>query len=371
MSAVYEKNSFTKSFLRLFPTPKFLEIPVTGIDITDNSVRFLELKKEKDGIRIRRYGSYDIPPNIIHQGKILDKEKLIEILLKLKNENNIKYVNASLPEEQAYLFQTTIPSFQTDKNQLNTILEFKLEENVPTSSRDLVFDYEVVSENKGREELDINITAFPRKIVADYIDSFNAAGLKALSFEIEAQSLARSLIPTNHAGTYMIVDFGKKRTGIAIVCEEVLMFTSTVAVGGDALTLAIKKHLNVSDEEVDKIKNDKGFARYKENTELLGALVSTISILKDEVSKHYSYWNTHSTEKEKEKRKINKIILCGGGANLAGLSEYLSLDINIPVEIANVWTNTFSLNNFVPDIEKRYSLSYAASVGLALKNIGR
>jgi len=364
----HEKHFFGEGFSKVFPTPQFLNMPAAGIDITDNSVRFLALEKTRDGKRIKSKGSYSIESGIINRGKIIDKAKLIEVLSKTKRENDISYVHVSLPEEQAYLFQTSIPNTPIDKTQLQTILEFKLEENVPISSRELVFDYEVVKD-VSRDEIILNITAFPYEIAAGYLEVFDAAELTPLSFEIEAQALARAVIPKNHSGTYMVVDFGKMRTGIAIVSEEVLRFTSTVSVGGDTLTKAIQEHFDVDKEEADNIKNEKGLAKYKDNTEVLEILITTISVLRDEISRHYSYWNTHTGENERDREKIDKIILCGGSANLAGLPEYLASDMKVTVEVGNVWANTFSLNDFVPDVEYRHSLAYATSVGLALKGL--
>jgi len=359
---------FGEGLLKVFPPPQFLTMPATGVDITDNSVRFLSLQEGKKGKLIKERGSYPVDPGIISKGKIEDPEKMAEVLAELRREHGITFINASLPEEQAYLFQTTIPNEPISQEQLRTILEFKLEENVPISSKDLVFDYEVVHDDNDAE-ITLNITAFPYSIVIEYVEAFQAAGLKPLSFEIEAQSLARAIIPHHHSGTYMIVDFGKMRTGISIVSEEVLRFTSTVSVGGNTLTRVVQKHFGVTKEEADKIKNEKGFARYKENTELLETLMTTVSVLRDEISRHYTYWNTHAGENEKEHEKIDKIILCGGSANLAGLPEYLSSSMNIVVEVANVWANTFSLNDVVPDIEQPHSLAYATTVGLALKGI--
>ena len=362
------KHFFGEGFSKVFPPPQFLSMPATGIDISDNSVRFLALQKTKKGKRIKHKGSYKIELGVIKHGKIVDSTKLIAILAQAKEENGISNVHVSLPEEQAYLFQTTIPNTSVDSKQLQTILEFKLEENVPISSRELVFDYEIVK-GTSKEELVLNITAFPYDIASEYMEAFIAAGLNPVSFEIEAQALARAVIQRHHSGTYMIVDFGKMRTGIAIVSEEVLRFTSTVPVGGESLTHAVQKHFGVSKEEADTIKNEKGFAKYKDNTEVLETLVTTVSVLRDEISKHYTYWNTHTSENHRDREKIDKIILCGGSANLAGLSEYLSSDMNVTVEVANVWSNTFSLNDFVPDVEYRHSLAYATAVGLALKGL--
>lgn len=359
------KHFFGEGLLKVFPTPEFLTMPATGIDITDNTARFLSFKETNEGKRIAAHGSYPIPSGVIRDGKITDKGKLIEVLAQMQRENGIQFINASLPEQQAYLFQTTIPNESVDKTQLRTILEFKLEENVPISSRELVFDYEVVEETK--QEIILNIIAYPQAPLADYIEVFDAAGFTILSFEIEAQSLARAVIPRHHSGTYMIVDFGKMRTGIGIVEGEVLRFTSTISVGGAMLSRAIEKHFGISKEEADIVKNEKGFAVYKKNTEVLETLIATVSILRDEVRRHYNYWNESGNQKIK--RKVDKIVLCGGSANLAGLAEYLSTDINVVVDVADVWANAFSLNDVIPDIAYRHSLSYATSIGLALKGM--
>ena len=63
---------------------------------------------------------------------------------------------------------------------------------------------------------------------------------------------------------------------------------------------------------------------------------------------------------------IEKIILCGGDANLLGLTDYLSASLKIPVERADIWTNIDYRDGFIPEIEFNDSLRYATAVGLAL-----
>jgi len=163
----------------------------------------------------------------------------------------------------------------------------------------------------------------------------------------------------------MIVDFGRTRSGISIVKNGVVSFTSTIDVGGNELTEAIMKYFNVDDIEAQKIKNQKGFINNKENEQLYNSLMSTISALKDEINRHFVYWNTKDANKNKED-KIHKIILCGGNASLVGLPEFLALGIKVPVEKAHVWRNAFSYDEYIPPINQELSLSYATVVGLAL-----
>ena len=52
-----------------------------------------------------------------------------------------------------------------------------------------------------------------------YLELFQGTGLTPLSFEIEADAIGRAVIPAGDKGTYMVMDFGKNRSGIYIVSE--------------------------------------------------------------------------------------------------------------------------------------------------------
>ena len=165
----------------------------------------------------------------------------------------------------------------------------------------------------------------------------------------------------------MIVDFGKKRSGISIMSGGAVRFTTTVDVGGDTLTNALKKrHPNANEKEIEDIKNERGIKKTREGKEVTKALMETITALRDEINKHYVYWHTHAGEGKKTRPQIAKVLLCGGNANFAGLPEFLSRSLKIPVERANVWTNTFLIEDYVPPINFRDSLGYAPAIGLAL-----
>ena len=368
MEAFLAQHTLSKQILRLFPPPRYLKMPAVGIDTSESSIRFLELTADKSGKKLGKFGVQSIPKGLVVDGEIKDVGKFSEELSKLRKKYNLDFVHVSLPEEQAYLFQTIIPAASKNTGEMRSILEFKLEENVPLKPHEAVFDYEIIGTDTG-EELNINMAVYPRSVVEGYIEALKGAGLTPLSLEIEAQSIARSVIPSEDSGTYMLVDFGRSRTGIAIVENGFLRFTSTLSVAGESLTTAIRKHFSVTEEEADKIKNEKGFARYKDNTELFELLMSTVSALKDEVNKHYIYWNTRTGGHSDEAHKIKKIILCGGSSNLAGLPDYLSLSIKTPVELANVWENVLSFEDTIPSIEKRNSFAYATAIGLALRNV--
>ena len=163
----------------------------------------------------------------------------------------------------------------------------------------------------------------------------------------------------------MIVDFGQKRTGIFVVSGGIVMFTSTIDIGGLILTNMIAKSFKITFEEAEKMKRKYGLERNTENRELFSVILNNISILRDETMKHFIYWHTHK-EGDKDHPQIKKIILCGGDSNLIGLAEYFSVSTKNTVEMANVWINITNTEKYVPEIEFEQSLSYAAALGLAL-----
>ncbi|KKP85414.1 MAG: Type IV pilus assembly protein PilM, partial [Parcubacteria group bacterium GW2011_GWD2_35_7] len=87
------------SYNRFFPTPKFLLLPSFGLDISDESIKFIELVKTKDGIKVNRYGEKKIPAGIIESGKIKDSRRMEEVLISLRKEEGLRSVRVSLPEE--------------------------------------------------------------------------------------------------------------------------------------------------------------------------------------------------------------------------------------------------------------------------------
>lgn len=352
------------SFNRFFPTPNFLTEPAFGLDISDESIKYITLFMTKHGVRTGRHGEFPIPPGIIESGKIKDTKRLEEILLSLRNKEGLKSVRVSLPEEQVYLFKLRL-----DKEGLKSVresIELAIEEHVPVPAMDAIFDYELIKEDV--KSLEIQVATIPKNVIENYLSVFKNAQMSVQSFELEAQAIARAVVKKGDVGTYMIVDFGEKRTGIFIISDGIVMFTSTLDVGGSVLNGMIKKNFQITIEEAEKMKKKYGLQRNVENKEVFSVLLNSVSILRDEVAKHSLYWHTHKDAEGKNNPPIKKIILCGGDSNLIGLSEYLSISMKMPVEMANVWINIMDTDKYIPDINFKRALSFAAALGLSLGN---
>jgi Tfp pilus assembly PilM family ATPase len=165
----------------------------------------------------------------------------------------------------------------------------------------------------------------------------------------------------------MLVDFGKTRTGIGIVYNGVLLYTSTIDIGGNQLSQALRKALgeDMAESELTRLKNTQGLVRGVESSEVYDALLSTVSVIKDELATRMQYW--HMRGEGEGTRRIHSVMMCGGSSNLKGLPAYMTETLGVPCIRGNVWENTFSLDSTVPPIDKRHSYGYATAIGLALK----
>ncbi len=355
------------AFDRFFPTPSFLSTNSFGLDISDESVKFIELIFTRNGIQARRHGERNIPVGVMESGKIKDIKKMEEILSALRLEEGLHSVRVSLPEQQVYLYQ-----FQLDKKGLKSVresIELSLEEHIPIPAEDAIFDYELIKENE--KTLDIQVAAIQKNVIENYLTVFQNSKISVQSFELEAQAIFRAVVKRGDLNTYMIVDFGEKRTGIFIVSAGVVMFTSTLDIGGFTLNTMLQKSFNISHAEAEKLKIEYGLQRNMENKEVFSVLLNSVSILRDEIAKHFVYWQTHKNEEGNNNPAIKKIILCGGDSNLIGLADYLSSSMKTPVDRANVWINIENLEKQVPEMIFKHALSFAASIGLALGNFDR
>lgn len=350
-----------QSYSRYFPTPEYLAMNSCALDISDQSIKYGELHPTGAGLRLGRFGQEKIPPGVIVSGKIENPEALVKILKDFAMREQLHFVRVSLPEEQMYLFTLSIP--KTNLDEIRDSILLQIEEHIPLSAADTIFDYHIISEENN--SLYIEVTAISQAIIMSYLSLFEEAGLVPLSFELEAQAIARAVIPHGDPSPVMIVDFGEARTGVSISHNGRVFFTTTLDIGGTTLTNILAKNFSISFEKAEELKRSYGIDGSANLDEIFPVILNGLSVLRDELNKHYIYWQTHD-DNNTPHEKIDRIILCGGDANLAGLSDYLQASLKVKVEPANVWVNITTMSTSVPDMSFQESLGYATVLGLAL-----
>lgn len=361
---------------RFLPPPAYLDLPAVGLDVSDRSIKFIELKETKRGLRLNRFGKKELAPGIIVAGEIQKPDEFSGELSAFFKPLNIKHVAAALPEERAYISVITLPRLA--RSQARGVIELELPQKIPLPIEETIFDFEfmpqskiiakdaVMSEDQPPHE-DAIVYAFPRTLVQSYLDAYLRAGLTPVIFTMETISLGRALLFSGERNLpTMIVDFGKTRVSFVVVADGLVRFSSTVSVAGEALDQAIAKALNVFLAEAEEAKKQKGLSKDPASQAVFNAILPVVSAVADEIERHVLFWNTHAEHVHKSSPEISKIILSGGDANLIGLPEYLSRTLKLPVETGNPWINISSFEDYIPEIKSNEALAFSAAIGLGL-----
>jgi type IV pilus assembly protein PilM len=355
-----------RMLLRIFPPPQFVRMQAVGVDVTDFSLKYLLLSDDRGKPRVAKWGIEELPAGAIEKGVIKEPRAVTEALRKVQRATGVPFVHLSLPEEHAYLFITDIPAVASIAD-TRSVIELKLKENVPLSPAETVFDYAPLCEVNQHGVAQAAVSVYPQDVVAEYVAVCTEAGLMPLSFEIEGAAASRATVSDATQETVMLVDLGKAGAGVSIMNGCSLAFTSTLEVTGDDLTRAISRTLNVSYAEAERLKKEKGFVKRPESEDVFAALLGTASALRDEIVKHFAYWQVHSAKEYAFAQPIKRVLLVGGNANLRGLREYLAAALDVPIERGNVWVNVASFEEYIPPIPREESYRFATAIGLALR----
>lgn len=350
---------------KIFCVPNKLSMFATGIDISNRSIRYVDFSDKKGKISLKKYGEIEIPSGVIKDGEVLNKEVLLKCLIDLKGKTSSSFINVSIPEDKNYIFNIKIP--KTSEKDIRQILEFKIEENVPLKIDESFFEYDIIEEFPESNELLLNVYVIPQKIIFDYTEIFNLAGLYPVSFEVESKMVAYSIIPKNSKETFMIINIKDDSTVLSIVSGRNVCLTSTITIGNYSILESLSKTLEYKDKKINKLPDDFFYLDKSYDLNAFNSLLNIFSIFKDEVEKFSNYWSSQDDKnKNNFSQKIEKVFVCGRSSALPSFRDHIVQNLGIEVVLANVWQNSFDLENNIPELKFIDSLDYSIPIGLAL-----
>ena len=361
-----------------------------GIDISDLSLKIAKLKRKGNFFRLASFGEEKIKPGIIKNGEVKDEDKLAEAIKaavrKVKGEKlQTNYLIASLPEEKSFLQIIKMPKMAEED--LRSAVIYEAENHIPVPIEQVYLDCQIVPPVlESSSHFNVLLAALPKKTVDPYLSSFKKAGLQPKILEIESLSIARAMIKDGIVDSpILLIDLGESRTSFIIFAGHSLSFTSSIAVSSMVFNEIIAKNLGVSLAEAEKLKIKYGLEERfelkikKEKTEvrkeqgkIFEALVPALVDMIQQIKRHLDYYQKYGDRKQEssDNKKVAKILLCGGGANLKGLGELLALELKIPVQIGNPWVNILpEEQKETSGLSPEESLGYTTALGLALRGI--
>lgn len=364
-----------------------LEPEYFSLEISGDSVKFLDIGKS--GNTIKKINSKILKTNkkLIQDGIIINEEELLKILFKIRNLTKKDYVAISLPEEKSFAQVIKMP--KVNKEKLEELVYYEVENYIPLSVRDVYIDFQKV-ESLAKQNLNhcnILLVAVPKKIVDQFNKILKKAGFSPFLFEIESLAVSRALVPgfISH-NPILIIDIGKFKSRFIIFSGDSIRFTSSVNISSDNFTNTLSRKFNIdlNTAEKEKIKygiegekivhlegTSKGFKKETMNSKtIFNAVSENLQDLVRETQEHLDYYYSHDfcENLSEEKRKIKEIILCGGGAYLKGLPEFLEKAFNMDVKLGDPLINfKLSEKNIMKSHFKNNELFFTTTIGLSLR----
>ena len=314
--------------------PKDLSFDFIGIDMCRGSLKVMKMQDSKFGKIPMLFKEYTLKEEcglMLADPEYKNCDETIDTLKKVKKDFNVDYVNVSIPEVKTYIYKIKLPSNVGDK--IHEALLFSVTENVPVQPDNILLDYFVVGETE--DEIEVIVTVVPQNVIDLYTKLFENAGLKPISFEPETHAITRAIINKGDKSQYLLLNLRSCVSSVAVIDNEVVQHAQTISITSKDFKEGFNKE--------------------------------SAKMLKEDINKIIIYWET-SVFNAKNKT-IQTLYLAGDLPIESDLIHYLEKNLPVNVKVANVWVNSFSLDEYIPKINAKDSVKYATAVGLSLKRI--
>jgi len=348
-------------------TPNFLhDKPVFGLDIGHGSIKVMQIRdtrgKKQEPV-ITGYGYTEFDASALDNGVVVKPEIIAKSLYglfehQLVGDITTRRVAVAIPSYRSFSRSMQLPKLSP--KDLEEAVRLEAEQYIPMPLANLYLDYMVTGEDK--DQLDLLAIAVPKDIVDSYLTLSRIVGLEVML--VETTMAAASRLFAHHRDSdvsSVIIDFGSLTADISIFNKQMLV-TGTVGAGGLVFTNSIKDGLKVTLAEAGLIKTRYGLGVSKKQNEIIAALDPTLKQLIKEIQRMVRYHEKHYGSS----KAIGQIVMLGGGANMPGLSEYLTNALRLPVRVHDPWQYLDFAGLQSPN--RADKLMYATVAGLALAN---
>jgi type IV pilus assembly protein PilM len=334
------------------------------------SVAVFETSKQGDLV-LKGYESETIvaDPAFEASREVQIQVALKEIVERLKiSKLKVRY---AISAQAVFMRFVKLPPIQDDN--IEQLVTFEARQHVPFPLSEVVWDYELIEGSKEKEAV---IVAIKSDELEEINDTVNSSGLATAEVDVAPMALYNAYRSAYGASDepVLIVDIGAKTSSLLYV-EGKRFFTRSVQIGGASISTAIAKEYRVpfGEAEHQKIHNGLvalGGGHTDSLDESMAALAMVIrnalTRLTSDITRTTNYYRSqHNGSAPK------KVLLAGGGANLAYTLEFLEEKLGLPVEFFNPLTNIAIGKDVDTEILQREAHMMGELVGLGLRGIGK
>jgi type IV pilus assembly protein PilM len=306
---------------------------VVGVDIGVRSVRGVEVSNYAGAKpQIVRMAEQSLPEHAVRRGEVVEPGTVATALKRLWSSGGFKSKDVVLGMGGARTFARDVHVPRAPLAQIRESLPFQVQELLPVPVADVLMDFYPIHEEEtehGPQVMGLLVAGLKDAINGN-VDAVSRAGLRPVHVDLIPFALSRAILPHRTArGRDVIIAIGANTTHVVVVGNGVPIFVRMISTGGDDITQAIVSRLQWSPEGAEQAKRAIGMGSSlmrAEDRPVLEVIYDVAGELISSIRSTLSYYtSSHPAD------PVQRILLTGGGAELAGLAGALGELTGLPV----------------------------------------
>lgn len=377
----------------MFNKPKTL----FGLDIGTSYIKAVQLKKLKQAsYELEIFEILPIPPGLVDDGVIIDKDKLAVEIKSLIKKANIKtpYAAVSISGHSSVIIKI-IPMPDLTEEEMTKSIRFEAEQYVPFGMDDVILDFQILgkrqteSANKDEKQVDVLIVAVKKDLLEGYYNALESAEITPAVIDVTAFALAnmyefnyggeiskdkqaepdQSAEPDqkakpDHEKVVAIFDVGAGNINMTVIKKNNPIFTRDSQVGARIILEALEKNLQIDYNTAEGILKDGSLPAGMSSDEVSPVIMNASEEVMTDIIGSIDYYTISYNE------RIDKVVVCGGGALLGQFVEILAERTGLEVIMADPFKNIIIPDTYDKKFIKTMGTIGSAAVGLALREVG-
>lgn len=336
-----------------------------GLDIGSYAIKFAKIEPGSTP-RVSKLGAIYNPV-----GQILpsDPNQFAQLAGAIKNgakEHGLAGMSChvSVPGLQSYISIVSMPTLSDAE--LSSAIKWEAEQHIPVSLDEVNFEYDVIwrpPKGSTEDNMSVFMVGVPKTTVDRFLELLRMAQLEAVGLEPEVVSLSRAFFTGGSKEppvTTLVCNFGALSTSFVVVEDSKMVVSHSANIGSLALTRALERAFTLDPSQAEEYKRTYGLDSSQLEGKVRVALQPVFGAMVDEIRKTMQYY----ASKSNGVRKVVRVLMVGGGANLPGIVSYLAETLSVEVVIGDPFSHMKPEKKieFPPD-----KASYGVAVGLGLK----
>lgn len=336
-----------------------------GLDIGSSLVKLVDLETGAKGSMLHNYGIAPLPPDVIVDGEVMDREVVVSTIRGMFEERGItdNKVATALSGRGVIVKKITMDKMR--EAEAREQIRWEAEQHVPFDINDVSLDFQIVDAEASPDQMEVVLVAAKKENIAARVSLLQEAGLDTVLVDVAAFAI-QNVYEVNYGfepgQLIALVNVGAETSSINFVKSGISFFTRDLSTAGGDCSQRLQKELGVGYEQATEIL--KGESLDAIGMDLLQPILRSFGEdLAVGIERTLPYLPSSD-----DTRKMNRIVMSGGGAMIPGLVGFLQERFELPVEIINPFQRIeYDASLFGAEGPERTGPIIAQAIGLAMR----